>query len=89
VAQADQSVNELALLTVTNTAVDSDLPALSLTYQLVGAPTGAVISTNGVITWTPTKAQGPATNVITTVVTDSGTPALSSDDLDGAVGSQR
>jgi hypothetical protein len=76
-AQTNQTVNELATLTVTNTASDSDIPALSLTYQLVSPPAGANIDTNGIITWTPTKAQGPATNTITTVVTDSGTPALS------------
>ena len=48
-------------------------PALS--YQLVNAPAGAAINTNGVITWTPTEAQGPSTNVLTTFVTDNGQPA--------------
>ena len=36
-----------------------------------------MIDTNGVITWTPTEAQGPGTNTITTVVTDNGVPPLS------------
>jgi hypothetical protein len=76
-AQGNLTVNELATLTVTNTAGDSDIPALALTYQLVSPPTGASINTNGIITWTPAKAQGPATNTITTIVTDNGTPALS------------
>src|SRR5208282_301851 len=72
--------NELVLLTVTNSAVDSDVPALALTYSLgvvtvtnqVGnsAVTNAGISTNGVITWTPTEAQGPGLYVLTTVVSD-------------------
>src|SRR5256885_16436183 len=31
----------------------------------------------GVLTWTPTEAQGPSTNTITVKVTDNGTPALS------------
>ena len=35
------------------------------------------ISTNGVITWTPGAGQGHNTNTITTVVTDTGVPALS------------
>jgi len=48
-----------------------------LTYSLVNPPVGAVIDTNGVIAWTPTEAQGPSTNVMTTVVTDNGIPALS------------
>lgn len=68
-----QAVNELALLTVTNTATDTD----ALTYTLLAAPAGAAISTNGIITWTPTEAQGPSTNTFTTKVTDSGSPALS------------
>jgi hypothetical protein len=41
-----------------------------LTYQLINAPSGAVIDVNGVITWTPSEAQGPGTNTITTVVND-------------------
>src|SRR5262249_23109068 len=31
----------------------------------------------GIISWTPTPAQGPGTNVITTIVTDDGSPPLS------------
>jgi hypothetical protein len=46
-----------------------------LTYQLLAAPAGAVIS-NGVITWTPTVQQGLTTNLITTRVFDSGSPTL-------------
>ncbi len=66
-----QTVNEQTPLTVTNAATDSDLPANTLTYQLVSPPSGMSINTNtGVITWTPTEAQGPSTNTITTVVTD-------------------
>jgi hypothetical protein len=63
-------VPELALLTVTNLATDNDLPAAPVTYSLVNPPSGAVIDTNGVITWTPTEAQGPSTNTFTTVATD-------------------
>jgi hypothetical protein len=54
-----------------------DLPPTLLTYALVAPPAGASIDTNGVITWTPTQAQGPSTNTITTVVTDNGVPSLS------------
>src|SRR5204862_7974525 len=38
---------------------------------------GATISSSGVITWTPSEAQGPGSYTITTVVTDSGTPSQS------------
>jgi hypothetical protein len=71
------TINELTLLVVTNTATDFDVPANTLAYSLVNPPAGMAIATNGVITWTPSEAQGPSTNVITTVVTDNGTPLLS------------
>src|SRR5205823_3826162 len=32
--------------------------------------------TNGIITWTPAPAQGPGTNVITTIVMDDGSPPM-------------
>ena len=63
-----QNVNELTLLTVTNTATESNIHS-TLGYALVNPPTGVSIAANGVITWTPSEAQGPSTNVITTVVT--------------------
>src|SRR6185295_7357580 len=75
--QVDRTLAELTTLRVTNTATDPDSPANTLTYSLVGAPAGVAISTAGVITWTPTETQGPGTNIITTLVTDNGTPALS------------
>lgn len=75
--QTNQTIVELATLVVTNTAIDGDIPAQSLSYALLDAPTGVAIDTNGVITWAPTEAQGPSTNLITTVVTDDGLPPLS------------
>ncbi len=74
--QNNQTIGELTTLTVNNLAADADVPAQTLTYTLLGAPSGAGI-TNGVITWTPTEAQGPGTYTITTWVTDNGSPALS------------
>ena len=79
--QTNQTIAELTLLTVTNTATDTDLPANALTYTLLNPPVGAAINTNGVITWTPTEAQGPCTNTIITVVTDGGVPALSATNI--------
>jgi hypothetical protein len=75
--QADQTVNELVMLVVTNTAIDADLPANRLIYQLLDPPAGAAIDTNGWITWTPSEAQGPSTNTILTVVTEEGASGLS------------
>jgi subtilisin-like proprotein convertase family protein len=72
-SQTNLTVNPLTPLIVTNTATDSDTNA-TLAYGLAGAPAGAAISTNGIITWTPAVAQASTTNTFTTVVTDNGVP---------------
>ena len=63
-------MDELTLLSVTNSATDADLPSQTLIYTLLGGPTGAGIDTNGVITWTPSEEQGPTNVTLTTVVSD-------------------
>ena len=75
--QSNRTIAELTTLLVTNTADDSDLPPQTLTYAFLTAPTNASISSSGIITWTPTEAQGPGTNVFMTKVSDNGTPPLS------------
>lgn len=67
---ADLELDELTLMIVTNVAMDADLPINLLTYELLAPPAGAVIDTNGIITWTPSEVQGPSTNAIVTVVSD-------------------
>src|SRR5205814_1262232 len=75
---ADQTINELDALVVTNTASDADLPANTLSFGLVSAPTGVLLDANtGVLSWTPTEAQGPSTNLIKVKVRDSTAPTLS------------
>src|SRR5207248_794570 len=75
---ASQTINELSALVVTNTVSDADLPANTLTFGLVSAPTGVLLDANtGVLSWTPTEAQGPSTNLITLKVSDNGAPPLS------------
>jgi hypothetical protein len=76
-AQNNVAVDELTLLTVTNTAIDNDIPSLPLTYTLAvtnladnSTVTNAAIDTNGVIRWTPDETQGPGTNLFTTIVSD-------------------
>ena len=66
----NRTVDELTLLTVTNTATDSDLPVNTLGYMLINPPAGASVSPSGIFTWTPAQTQSPSTNAITTVVTD-------------------
>ncbi|MEY4690902.1 MAG: hypothetical protein RIT19_1227, partial [Verrucomicrobiota bacterium] len=53
------------------------LPAQRLTYGLVRGPEGLTLGTNGVVTWRPTEAQGPSTNVVVVRVSDDGKPSLS------------
>ncbi|HVU28690.1 MAG TPA: lamin tail domain-containing protein [Verrucomicrobiae bacterium] len=63
-------------LTFTASATDADLPPQTLTFSLgAGAPSGATITAAGQFSWTPTLA--PATNTISIVVTDNGTPPAS------------
>ncbi len=76
-----QAVNELTQLAFTASATDSDLPANTLSYSLVGAPTGATISPAGVFSWTPTEADGFGTYTFTVRVTDNGTPAMSGEEV--------
>ncbi len=73
-AQADRVVPELTTLTVINTASHPASPPKVLTYWLQVAPTNATISTNGIITWTPTEAQGPGVFTFTTIVSDDALP---------------
>ncbi|MFM2082734.1 MAG: hypothetical protein RL380_1425, partial [Verrucomicrobiota bacterium] len=67
--QTNLSVDEMVLFSLTNTATPV-LGFTNLTYTLVNPPAGATIDTNGVISWTPSETQGPATFILTTVVTD-------------------
>jgi len=66
----NQSIVGQTPLAIVNTASDPDIPANSLTYQLLAAPPNAVIDENGVISWTPSAVQVPSTNIFTTKVTD-------------------
>ncbi|MBL8040314.1 MAG: cadherin-like domain-containing protein [Chthonomonas sp.] len=53
-------------------------PNNPITIELVSGPPGTSMSSSGVLTWTPTEAQGPETYPVTIRATDSGTPKLSS-----------
>ncbi|HEY3857391.1 MAG TPA: putative Ig domain-containing protein [Verrucomicrobiae bacterium] len=79
---ANQAIDELTTLNVTATATDSDLPPNPLTFTLLNPPQGMTISAStGAISWTPTEAQGPSTNIITVVVTDSSPSAVNAKNL--------
>jgi autotransporter-associated beta strand protein len=65
-------------LLVTSSASDSDSPAQTLTWRLVGQPAGATIdAASGLISWRPVISQSPSTNAFSVVLTDNGVPPLS------------
>jgi hypothetical protein len=81
-APADQTVSALALLSVSASATDSDIPANSLVFALVSAPAGMIIDpASGLITWTPTQEQSPSTNVVQVSVTDTNPAAVNANSL--------
>jgi hypothetical protein len=60
----------------TATASDPDIPANTLTFSLIGAPSGATINAaSGLFAWIPTSAQ-IGSHTFTVRVTDNGTPNL-------------
>jgi hypothetical protein len=73
----NQVVTELVALSLTNTAVDTDIPANTLTFTLVSGPAGLTLDAgSGHLAWTPTEAQGPSTNTVVVAVADHGVPSL-------------
>jgi hypothetical protein len=78
-AIGNQSIDELATLSFTATATDSDLPSDTLTFSLDAASlaAGMTIDANtGAFAWTPTEGQGGSTPSVTITVTDNGTGNL-------------
>jgi hypothetical protein len=67
---APVAIPEGDLLSVTNSAADADAPTNLLTFELLLAPSGAGISSSGVITWNPGELDGPSTNTFQTRVSD-------------------
>jgi hypothetical protein len=77
-AVPDQTILAGRTLLVTNSASDVDLPAQTLTFRLLDAPTNAAIdSSSGVFTWRPAIAQSPSTQTVAVVVSDNGAPNMS------------
>jgi len=53
----DWTINDETQLTFKANATDLNIPPAPLTFSLVGAPSGASISSDGVFDWTPTETQ--------------------------------
>ena len=66
----NRTIPALLLMSVTNPATESDVPAQTLSYQLLNPPAGAEIDMTGLITWTPDLSEAPSTNQFVTVVSD-------------------
>jgi autotransporter-associated beta strand protein len=75
---SDQTILAGQTLVVTNSATDPDSPPQTLSFGLVNPPAGVALATDtGLLTWRPTLAQSPSTNLMTVTVADDGTPSLS------------
>ena len=75
---SNRVANAGVTLAITNVATDSDIPAQTLTFNLLAAPTGAALNAgSGIFTWRPAVGQANTTNLTTLKVTDSGAPPLS------------
>ncbi len=80
-AIGDQSGQEGINITFTASAIDPDLPANSLSFNLSGEPSGAAIDPGtGVFNWTPTEGQGASgaagMHTFDVIVTDDGSAPL-------------
>jgi len=77
---ADRFVSVSTTLAFTNPAADWDVPVQALIYTVTNSSgfTNVTINpANGAILWTPTLDQLGTTNIITTIITDSGVPPKS------------
>ena len=73
------TIVEANLLTYTNIVSDLERPPQTMSWSLLTPLSGLNLDpVSGVLTWTPTEAQGPSTNTVLVKVTDSGTPPMSS-----------
>jgi hypothetical protein len=77
-AIGDRTIGVGMTLSITNSALDGDIPAQTLTYSLLVAPTNATLNaSNGVLTWRPMVSQADSSNPFSVAVADNGTPSLS------------
>lgn len=77
-AVANQAVNEGGDWLYRPGVSDADLPANTLTLELLSGPPGAVLDVaTGELRWTTGEADGPGLFTFTVKVTDNGVPALS------------
>jgi hypothetical protein len=77
-AVSDRALIAGAMLAVSNSAADVDLPGDTLAFSLLTAPPGAVIDpVTGLISWRPAITNGGFSNLFAVKVADAGAPSLS------------
>ena len=65
------TIDEETPLTFSASATDPDIPTQTLTFSLGPTiPVGASMAPDGLFSWTPTEAQGPASYSVSVVVSD-------------------
>ena len=74
---ANQTIAELVPWSASASALDTDLPPNTVTFELISGPSGLAVDAAGLISWTPTEVQGPSTNIVTVRAFDDGVPGLS------------
>jgi hypothetical protein len=79
--EARRTITELELLNWSLPVADSDVPSQPLTFRRLSGPEGLVIRTNGVLSWTPSEAQGPATYPVTLAFSDGSIEVTNTVDL--------
>ncbi|MGC3961456.1 MAG: putative Ig domain-containing protein [Verrucomicrobiota bacterium] len=78
VAIASRVVHAGTLVTQTNEASDTDLPANILSYSLLTPPANSgIVPSSGIFSWQTGDSDANTTNNITVLVTDNGIPVLS------------
>jgi hypothetical protein len=78
---SNTNIDELTSYSANATATDSDIPANPLTFALVSGPSGLTVSPSGAISWMPSEAEGPSTNIVTISVTDTNPAAVNAKSL--------
>jgi len=74
---ANRTTGAGVTLTITNTATDTNVPAPTLAYSLLQAPTNALLNPgSGVLVWRPLVTQANTTNPFVVQVADNGVPSL-------------
>ena len=76
-AATDANTNLTLSYAVTISVDTNAMTANGWPLNYVGTVPAPVISNNGIITWTPSEAQGPGVYIITTIVVDNGSPPSS------------